>query len=169
MIMNRQRAKAPSSSRAAHERALRLVPASGRVDDLVENVSRAVGRPVALLPFELGRSEPTGLWIATERADYVVFPSSATDAERAAIVCHELSHILLKHESVGEGAQLAQLASVVAPDISPSVAQRILARHGYAQEVEIEAETLATRLVARLATCAEQSRLAQDTVSSRLR
>lgn len=169
MTMSRPRAKASTSSRAAHERALKLVPATGRVDDLVENVSRAMGRSVALLPFDLGRSEPTGLWIATERGDYVVFPSSATEAERAAIVCHELSHILLKHEPVGEAAQLAQLAAVVAPDISPSVAQRILARHGYAQEVEIEAETLATRIVARLVTNAEQSRLAQDTVSSRLR
>ena len=77
--------------------------------------------------------------------------------------------MLLRHEPVGEAAQLAQLATVVAPDVSPSVAQRILARHGYAEEVEIEAETLATRLVARLTTCAEQSRLAEDTVSSRLR
>lgn len=169
MTMNRRRAKTPRGSRAARERALRLVPATGRVEDLVENVSRAVGRSVALLPFDLGRSEPTGLWVATERGDYVVFPTSASEVERTAIICHELSHILLKHAPVGEAAQLAQLATVVAPDISPSVAQRILARHGYAQEVEIEAETLATRLVTRLATCAERRRLDQDTVSSRLR
>jgi len=169
MTTNRQSAKTHGDARATHERALRLVPDTGSVEDLVNNVSDAVGRPVVLLPFDLGRSEPTGLWIATEGGDYVVFPSSASEAERAAIVCHELSHILLKHEPVGEAAQLAQLAAIVAPDINPSVARRILARHGYAQDVEVEAETLATRLVARLATRAERNRLTQDTVSSRLR
>lgn len=170
MPLRKPRADSRSAGRAAeHAGALKLVPATGRVDDLVENVSVQVGRPVVLLPFELSREEPSGLWIATERGDYVVFPSGVTAAERTAIICHELSHILLKHEQAGEPAQLASLAALVAPDISPSVAERMLARHGYAEEVEIEAETLATQLVARLAVQAERRRLAEDTVSSRLR
>ena len=169
MTVKRTRAKQRNNQRAAQERALRLVPATGRVEDLVENVSSRSGRPVSLLPFELGRGEPTGLWIATGTTDYVIYPASASSAERTAVICHELSHILLRHEPEDETARLAEIAATVAPDIDPAVAQRMLARHGYGQDAEAEAELLATRLVARLALCAERNRLAQDTISTRLR
>jgi hypothetical protein len=104
----------PSSRVRAQARALKLMPATGRVEDLVEAVSAAQEWPVRLLPFDLGRGAPSGLWIATGAADYIVYPSGASAAERTAIICHELSHILLQHEPVGETAQLAQTAAMVA-------------------------------------------------------
>lgn len=169
MTVKRASASKRDTRRAAHQRALRLVPANGQLDDLVENVAAATGRPVSLLAFALGRGEPTGLWIATDVANYVVYPEAASAAERTAIVCHELAHILLDHEPQGEAARLAELAATVAPNISPAVARRMLARHGYGEGVEAEAEDLATRLVTRLASCGERDRITQDTISSRLR
>lgn len=169
MTVKRLRAESRRSLRAAYERALSLVPATGRVEDLISNVAKAAGRPLRLLPFDLGRSEPTGLWISTDAADYVVFSSTASAAQRTAIVCHELAHMLLQHKPEGEGAQLSALAALAAPNIDPDIARRMLARHGYVQQAEADAEVLATRLVARLAELADRARLTQDTISSRLR
>jgi len=169
MTVKKVRASKRDARWAAHQRALRLVPASGRLDDLVENVAAATGRPVHLLAFALGRGEPTGLWIATDTGNYVVYPEAASAAERTAIICHELAHILLDHEPQSEAARLDDLVATVAPNIDPAIARRMLARHGYGEGVEAEAEDLATRLVARLASRGERDRIAQDTISSRLR
>lgn len=167
--MIRLRASAASRMRAAQVRALKLIPTSGLVEDLVDAVGAAQERSIRLLPFRLSDIEPTGLWIATEGADYVVYPEDATAAERVAIICHELSHILLHHEPPGEGAQLAQMAALVAPDIDPVVARRILARHGYAQEAEVEAEAFGTVLVTHLVRQVERRVFGIDSVSDRLR
>ena len=167
--MIRIRSRTPRRLRAAQARALKLIPTTGRVDDLVEAVSAAQEWPVRLLPFDLGRGAPTGLWIATGTADYIVYPSGASAAERTAIICHELSHVLLQHQPVGETAQLAQMAAMVAPEIDPAVAQRMLMRHGYTQDVEAEAESFATLLVTQLARSAERHSVGTDRVSERLR
>jgi hypothetical protein len=167
--MVRLRARAASRMRAAQARALKLVPASGKVEDLVDAVGTAQERHIRLLPFRLSDMEPTGLWIATEAADYIVYPEDATAAERAAVICHELSHILLDHEPPSDAARLAQMAALVAPDIDPEVARRILARHGYAQEAEAEAEAFGTVLATQLVRRAERQAFAEDTVSDRLR
>ncbi len=77
--------------------------------------------------------------------------------------------MLLHHPPGGVGAQLAARAATAAPDIDPVVARRMLARHGYEEEAEADAETLATRLVARLVERADQTHMSKDTISSRLR
>ena len=68
------------SFRSARERALRLVPATGVLDDLVHAVGQARGRLIRLLPFHLGAQSLTGLWVATDQADYVVYPTNASAA-----------------------------------------------------------------------------------------
>ncbi len=155
--------------RLARSRAVRMVPDSGVVDDLVSAVSAARSRAVQLLPFDMGLSSPSGMWIATEQADYVVFPSDASSAERTAVICHELAHMLLNHQPGAETERLSQMAELVAPNLDPSVARRFLGRHGYNEAVEAEAEHLATALVTRLARNAEADAVRRDTVSDRLR
>jgi hypothetical protein len=145
------------------------VPASGEVDELVANVSGLRGRPVQLLPFDVGPGCPSGLWIATDRADYVVFPADASSAERTAIICHELAHMLLNHQPQAKAERLSQMAELVAPDVDPGVARRFLGRHGYLEVVEAEAEHLATVLVTRLARSSEAYAVRRDAVSDRLR
>jgi hypothetical protein len=167
--MVRLRARGPSQVRAAQARALGLLPASGAVEAFSDAVSVAQGRRICLLPFGLNADEPTGLWIATAEADYVVYPADATAAERTAIICHELAHILLGHQPAGDTAKLAQMAALVAPDIDPLVARQMLARHGYADDVEAEAEAFGTLLVTHLARLAARHSVAQDAVSDRLR
>jgi len=139
------------------------------VDDLVSAVGEERKRPVHLLPANLGPDAPTGMWISTERGEYVVFPLDASSAERTAVICHELAHMLLGHQPEAQMDRLSQMATTVAPSIDPLVAQRFLYRHGYAEKVEAEAERHATVLVTQLARNAEASAVRGDAVSDRLR
>ena len=155
--------------RSARERALRLVPATGVLDDLVHAVGQDRCRLIRLLPFHLGAQSLTGLWVATDQADYIVYPTNASAAERTAIVSHELSHMLLLHPPAGGADQLGQLAALLAPSIDPSVVRRFFARHGYARREEADAETLATVLVTQLTRNRERSELSHDQTLDRLR
>lgn len=146
-----------------------MVPVTGLVDDLVRGYSRDRCRTIELLPFDLGTDSPSGLWIATEQADYIVFPVDASASERTAIICHEIAHMVLDHQPEAEVDRLSQLAALVAPGVDPDVARRFLARHGYDDDVEAEAEQLATVLVTRLVRNAEVHAIRRDAVSDRLR
>lgn len=117
--------------RLAHSRALRLVPATGLVDDLLVAVSQERRREVHLLPADLGPEAPTGMWISTDSAEYIVYPGDASSAERTAVICHELAHMLLDHQPEAQVDRRSQMATTVAPSIKPDVAQRFLHRHGY--------------------------------------
>lgn len=170
--MTRTRSSSGASSRAlrlARARAVRLVPADGLVDHLVAAVSGQRDRRIHLLPEELGPEAPTGMWICTDQADYIVFPADASTAERAAVICHELAHMLLGHQPVSEHDRMCQMASVVAPSVDPEVRQRFLTRHGYLEQVEAEAEHLGTALMIQLARNAQANAVRRDTVSDRLR
>lgn len=155
--------------RSALSVAVRIAPASGDVDDLVHALSHQRHRGIHLLPFDFGDTPWTGCWIATARSDYVVFPKDASAAERAMVICHELAHMLLDHVPHAAEQRAELLSALVAPSVDPVVAQRFLARHGYTEEVEAEAEMLGTHLVTELNRLADASTIAGDTVSDRLR
>lgn len=169
MTVMRQKAKAAQRVRSAVARAMRLMPSSGMVDDLAESLAADQGRPVRMLAEDLGPREPSGMWIATEKADWIVVPNGVGSAQRTAIICHELAHIPLGHTSTGADGDLDALVSLVAPDLDPAVARRILARYCYADDLEAEAEALGTLLVTKLAHRAERLRMTDDAVSDRLR
>ena len=87
-----------TSGRASRSRLLRLVPDSGLVDDLVVRIAELRSQRIELLPVDTGPGMPSGVWIAFVGFDYIVFPADASSSERAAIICHELAHMLLGHQ-----------------------------------------------------------------------
>lgn len=157
------------TAKAARAGAMKLVPDSGDVEDLVAAVGSTRRRAVHLLGADLGPTGPTGMWIATEHGDYIVHPADASAAERTAVICHELAHMLLGHQPEGDDEAWQQMAATVAPDIAIEVAQRFLGRHGYADRLEADAEHLGTVLVTQLARNAAANTLRRDAVSERLR
>lgn len=169
MTATRQKAKAAQRVRSAAARASRLMPSSGKVDDLAESLAADQGRSIRMLTEDLGPREPSGMWIATEKADWIVVPNGVGSAQRTAIICHELAHILLGHTPIGAEADLDALVSLVAPDLAPAVARQMLARYWYADDLEAEAEALGTLLVTKLVHRAERLRMTDDAVSDRLR
>ena len=157
------------TAKAARASAVKLVPDNGDVEDLVAAVGGARRRAIHLLGADLGPTGPTGMWIATEHGDYIVHPVDASAAERTAVICHELAHMLLGHQPEDDGKAWQQMAATVAPDIATEVAQRFLGRHGYADRLEADAEHLGTVLVTQLARHAAAKTVRRDAVSERLR
>lgn len=170
MTAKRQRTRGTHRVRPVAARAGKLMPRSGLVDDLVEAIAADRGRPIRMMSEDLGPEDPFGLWIPRSQADWIIVPNGIGAAQRTAIVCHELSHILLGHSPMPYGvADVDALVGQIAPDVDPSVARRFLARSWYDDDLEAEAESLGTILAAKLAQRREHRRVTHDAVSDRLR
>lgn len=158
---------APPAVQAAISVGLGLVPDSGDLEGLVGAVAARRGRTLRLQPYPLGIDQPSGLWIMTARGDCIVYDSHASTQQAEAIVCHELAHMLLNHEPAAtKSAEFSKVAEIV---LDPKVAARFLTRHGYTEEAEAAAESVATYLLAELAAHASAHALTRDNISARLR
>jgi hypothetical protein len=118
----------------------------------------------------LSTDDPSGFWISTPTADYVIVPDSASGARRDAIIGHELAHIVLEHDPQPTN-QLDGLAAL-APHTPPDLVARFLPRHGYQASIEREAETLATQLITYVETRnhgLDRSATEHDRLTDRLR
>jgi hypothetical protein len=121
--------------------AKRLMPADGDLMGLLANLAEHRGREIHMLTRQFTGRPTSGLWLAGERADYIVIDHPTTPSRRAAIICHEVAHILLGHEA--QAGSPAAIAST-APDLSPALVARAMGRHSYAEEAEADAEQTAT-------------------------
>ena len=146
-----------------------LVPTPWSADEFVRRVAEERSRPILLLTHPLSSDDPTGFWLSTPAADYIVVPDNASGARRDAIISHELAHIVLNHDP--RPANDLEGLAALAPNSSPEMVARFLARQGYEAAIEHEAETLATRLIAHVEarTRSTGSATELDRLSSRLR
>jgi len=125
---------------------------------------------VHVLNYPLDTAGPSGLWIGTSSGDYIVCSADTTPTRRAAIVCHELAHVLLGHEpEVGDLEAAQAVVQLLAPDVDPLVAARFMTRHGYEGPAEEDAEAAATAFVTAAAHRQRAAATATDRVSERLR
>ncbi|GDY33858.1 hypothetical protein [Gandjariella thermophila] len=105
-------------------------------------IARDRGRRLYLhpLPDDLGPDRPTGLWIATDRADHIMVDPATSRPHQDLIIYHEIGHIIL-HDNL-----LAELpAAETSPDVDQiaDVVRQVQARAGYTRTEEHEAETVA--------------------------
>lgn len=150
--------------------AQRLVPENGTAHGLVANLAVQRGRPISLLPMPLPPEAPSGMWVATGVRDYLIYPSSACLTRSAAVICHEVGHMLLGHDPGLTGETVGSLLSELAPDLAAEQATRVLTRHGYFSEQESDAEYLATVLVTLLSRSRETAAWSRPgSMSARLR
>ncbi len=112
------------------------------------------GRPLTLLPFTAAApSDPSGVWVPAQHADYVFYEEATSPLHRDHIVLHEIGHLVCAHEARYDEA-LRYLARLL-PDVEPETLSRVLAlrRSGYTVREEREAETFArvvgTRIIPR--------------------
>ncbi|MEU7553193.1 hypothetical protein AB0B01_12730 [Streptomyces sp. NPDC044571] len=110
------------------------------LDALCDRIAQGRGRPIRLhpLPKEAAESGVCGLWVGTDRVDYVFYEAQTTPLHREHIVLHELGHILFGHHSL-DGEEPAEGAPV------------ILGRTNYTTRQEQEAEMLASMIRIRTA------------------
>lgn len=134
-------ARSRTSISTAIRLAKRLMPDDGDLEGFLEALSAHRRRPIRLLAKQFGGDGVSGLWLATASTDYLVFDEHSNPARRVAVICHEVGHMLLGHRT---DAALAALVNEVAPDLSPGLVARALARHAYDSTIENDAERVAT-------------------------
>jgi hypothetical protein len=134
--------------RAAIRRLDPLFPTPWDIDELVRRVAKARGRDINLIPWPMADMGRSGLWLPTERADYIFFEQTAAPNIREQIIGHEIGHLLLEHTPQLTDAS-RDLLMALAPNLAPEVARRVLGRSGYDTHEEAAAEEFGTMLVRR--------------------
>jgi hypothetical protein len=86
---------------------------------------------------------PCGLWLAMGNVNYV-FVDARSLLHRNHVVLHELAHMIYGH-----GTSQSDLADLL-PDIDPARVETALARTGYGDRQEAEAELMATIIARRV-------------------
>jgi len=81
------------------------------------------------------------VWIATAKADYILYQQETSKAHQNHIILHELGHLLAGHTS---DEQDDGLLAGLYPDLEPDAVRRALRRTSYDSAHEREAETVAT-------------------------
>ena len=129
------------SLRSECERRLQgiTVPQPFDLGAFTAGIARQRGRPVELreLPGDASGAV-TGAWIATGRANIVYYERSASRWHRDLIVLHEFAHMLCDHPADATWGR--DLLARLVPDLSEAAIRRMLGRHGYTRDDELQAE-----------------------------
>lgn len=105
------------------------------------------GRMITLVPITGGDAGIWGMWAATASADVIFYRSSISPLHREHLVLHEISHMLCDHAPAM--ASDAEWATTLLPSLNPAMVRRVLARSGYHDHQEREAELLASLILGR--------------------
>ncbi len=120
---------------------------ASNVRELCVQLGQKRGQPIHLLAIELDSARPSGLWIAMDGMDFIVFEANTSAPHQEHIIAHELAHIILGHRN----AELNDVsARLLFPKLDPGLVRDMLSRTGYADESEQEAEMLATLMLQRI-------------------
>jgi hypothetical protein len=112
---------------------------------LLARLATLRNRKIFLHPFTSGPGIPCGLWLGTARADHIFYEQGTSPWHQTHITLHEVAHMLLGHGG-GNGNE-GDLARLLAPDVSPSLARLVLGRSSYTSAEERNAETLASLIL----------------------
>ena len=133
----------PISRRSRKPRPSDLTRDGADIDSILKALSRRTGREVAVVEIDMHHDGPSGLWMALPDRDVIATPLKATKVRRETAICHEVAHIVLSHR--GSAVSAAELVGGI-KHLTPDAVEHYLARHGYDDPQECEAETFATAL-----------------------
>jgi hypothetical protein len=68
--------------------------------NLVERVAAVRGRPIELCPRTMPDLTQYGAWIASPSYDFIFFERDTARIHQDHIICHELAHMLLGHQTL---------------------------------------------------------------------
>jgi hypothetical protein len=130
---------------------------------LIDNLARQRRRPIRLIPTDTSAfiDGPCGLWLIYDDEDVILHEAGTSEYHIDQIVCHEIGHMVLEHDSGPRGnvgpARLAQLCSTLLPDLDPGAVKAVLGRTDYASDLERDAEMFASVLMLAAAEANERS------------
>ena len=116
---------------------------------LCRTVSAERGRALHVrgIPGPATRARPCGIWVATDKDDWIFVDQETSPLHRQHIVLHELAHMLCGHTAAALPAN--EMLGRLFPDLSPDMVKTVLSRGSYHSEHEREAELLASLILAR--------------------
>ncbi|VBA62302.1 hypothetical protein [Mycobacterium attenuatum] len=115
------------------------------VAQLAEALARQRGRPLRLCPEPLPVSGPSGVLAVTPAIDVIAYQLLTSKLHQDHIICHEFGHLLAEHQlPVVTGREAIYL---IAPNLNPSLVQRIVGRSCSSHDQESEAEHIADLLM----------------------
>lgn len=126
------------------------LPSSISLEELVNRVEIYCDKPLKLVPVSGdGWGRTTGLWIDLEEEGLIFYRLSDTKPYQQHSICHELGHILLRHQGC------AELNGEMGKNMFLFLGQRrgvkkLLARGHESNELERAAESVAFLLAERL-------------------
>ncbi|MFE7129824.1 ParH-like protein [Streptomyces sp. NPDC057638] len=109
------------------------------------------GRPIEVLPVDVGHTLPCGLLMTTDRADYILCAADTTAFHRQHILLHEAAHLLCGHDRRAGETVYASAHRALLPGLSDALVRRVLGRTVYSEPQEREAELLASLILHRAA------------------
>lgn len=137
------------------------IPSPFDINELCEQLSTQRGRHIYLhpVPGQAGSEMPCGTWFATDVGDHVFYEETTTPLHQEHIILHELSHMLLGHNSIVGADGVPQAAGIFGEDIDPATIRSMLGRTSYTTPEEQDAERLATLIARRAGRPAPTGRL----------
>jgi hypothetical protein len=106
------------------------------------NIADRSGRRVELRELPAGFGRVCGLYVSLPTVDHVYFAAGTSPRHRQHIIVHELMHLLFDHGGL-RGLSTGVLERLL-PGLDPALVRAALARGGYSDPEEREAETLAS-------------------------
>jgi hypothetical protein len=113
---------------------------------LCREIAERRDRPIHLVPASLPSAALCGLWISSERADYLVYEQATSPVHQEHIILHELSHLLCGHSGIATESLDRSIGRSSVGQLGGSTP----ARTRYSATEELEAELLASMLCQRL-------------------
>jgi hypothetical protein len=129
----------PHDRWAERLRASRIViPEPFDMDAFCTHLVQRRDRAIELVPAALG-GDLTGLWVPLADADLVFFEQATTPLHQVHIQLHEIGHLLCDHPHAPGAETFRRLM----PHLDLDRLERLLARAGYQEDAEREAEWFA--------------------------
>ncbi|WP_329182008.1 hypothetical protein OG754_39860 (plasmid) [Streptomyces decoyicus] len=86
---------------------------------------------------------PTGIWLATEHEDFVLYDAQTSPLHQEHIILHEIGHLVCGHRSMGGEQHLYRRIDFA----DPASIRQVLPRARYSDEQEQEAEMIASLIL----------------------
>jgi len=124
------------------------MPAPFDITALVEHLSRRRCRPIHLVPLALGATQPSGFSLLLPAMDVVIYEADTGRTHQEHIIAHELAHIMCGHTSTTPVDE--EVARLLFPNLDPGLVRDMLNRADCGDELELEAEIMASVILRRM-------------------
>ncbi len=120
------------------------------VQQFVQLLATARGRPITVLPVPSRPHGPCGLLAVTDEVDYILYTTDTSPMHQQHILLHEIAHLLCEHHKTPAGAEGGSPEGDLFSRLPADLVRRVLGRSAYSQPQEQEAELLASLIQCRI-------------------